>query len=174
MGDIDTRDIILEQVVVDDFWELENVWNRDRKITKKDVYARVRNPVRDTDYERLLTRLLHIPQSSAIRVHDGDNWQEAFTSSGIPLATIHRFAEIAETTKSKRYFLEVILRLNGDNAYIDFRKRGDEIVGYSVRTSYLAKDLFTLNMRKERAFAYANGIWVPEQAAPETEPAKTI
>lgn len=165
-----TKAITLDEVTVEEFWDLEDHWDRDRPIYRHELYARMTNPIiqEDGDYHKLCCRLIQHPNFHMLRARTGkQRWKELHrTADRDPHALAATLADIAATAEQdhiKRNYFNVELRERGNTAIIEFREEGNILVGYFARIHSGMEDHFTINpTRSQYHYTYANGIWSPE------------
>ena len=154
--------IVLEEVTVADFNKLQQFWNKRINIWGENIYSRIRNPLRETNYERLLFQILEQEEIELLCVRDGLTWLKRFTNR-LKDSEVRSLAAIASRDKFKRNYLEAKFRKNlGEASYgtMEFTEYRGEIVGYDLRISHQLAHLFTIHSTKN--YCYNHGLWIPE------------
>ena len=158
-----TTDIRLEEVTVEEFAEMERFWNK--HIIKRDnfIYARIHNPIKDKNYEKLLERLLESQLHIVFSVNDRGRWTNT-VGDGITKSKIRTLAGIAEHDSRKRNYLEVKMRsfpkAYSPQSIIEFVEYQREIVGHYMAVTHYQRDYFTIQ-DSGKDWLSMLGLWVP-------------
>lgn len=160
-----TKDFILEEVTLEEFEKMERFWSKHIKKPDRERYARVVNPIHDTEYERLLRRMMVHPLDVEVYVHDHGQWRKTYKRRCTE-TVIQDFARIAAADQRHRNYLEVKLCEEWNQqdwwnkAVLEFVEYRGRIIGYDVIVPRLLQSQFTLRFPDEPT-GKVHGLWVP-------------
>lgn len=155
---VDLSLIVLEPISPESYKLRETPWRDDRKIVPGEAYARIVNPVRDEDYERLFWALGNTPEIHRVDVRFREEWLRRTPSMLADFVECRLLAYVCSMDRCKRNFLEAHITSNGEFlASIGFGEFKGEVIGYKMRIFSAGGALFGLDGTK---FTYCNGIWV--------------
>ena len=160
---MDLKDIVLEEVPLATFEEMEQVWNTSRRKKSGDVYSRIENPIRESDYEKLINDLLNLPCAGNVSVRYSDKRWFKIIQKNKGSKLINIGAQLAEIYPDKTYFLEFKFDNfpNPGRGYIEFREHEGEVVGYKLSISKSLESLFTVKS-EQTDYRFNQAIWVPD------------
>ncbi|MEK6951162.1 MAG: hypothetical protein AABX13_05560 [Nanoarchaeota archaeon] len=162
-----TKDVILEEVTRSEFERMEQFWGKHIRKSGRERYARVSNPVEDTEYESLLQRMLIHPLDVEICVNDQGKWRKVYKRKCTEEA-LQKFAGIAAADQYHRNYLEVKILAEGvenlwwNKAVIDFVEYRGRIIGYDVVIPPAVQSQFTWHYQLSAGLPVkVCGLWVP-------------
>ena len=159
---MDTTQIILEEVPLVEFTKMQQFWRKSTRLYQDDIYSRIRNPITETNYERLLFSLLDHPEADLLCVHNRGKWEKRHNYD-LTDPEIRELAKIASTDSRKRNFLEMKFnRKNGwfKTATLEFIEYQGMIISYDIVLGSVVQEYFTI--KAEHSFQYNNGLWIPD------------
>lgn len=149
-----TQEIILEQITEREFSRLESGWKFDIRRRDDAIYSHLRNPIIETDYERLLFFLLEHPYADQLCVNDQGKWRKKYTRK-ISDAEVHDMARIAARDMLKTNYLEMKFKGGEDpdeiRAVLKFAEHEGQIIGCEVTVPQHLNGLFTLHYHQPYA-----------------------
>lgn len=161
-----TKDIVLEEVTLREFEQMERFWRKNIVKPGRERYARILNPLQDLNYERLLSRAIIHSLNVEICVNDHGKWRKSYKRA-CNQKVLQRFARIAAADERHRNYLEVkLLAEEGlaanwwNKAVIGFVGYQGKIIGYDMVVPPVLQSQFTWRFSSEPAVK-VYGLWVP-------------
>lgn len=172
-----TKNIILEEVRLQDFMDAKNYWCSSSYRTRPDfLLARVINPLswpvfrerpKTDSYRELLEFLLEHPWLDQICVREHGGWTKQYARR-MTSEKLKRLAVIAADNPANRNYFDVKFKDPADREYVfrarmEFREHenailGQRIVGHNITVPYEYTSLFTLAVQREE-YSRIEGLW---------------
>ena len=164
-----TKGLGLEQISLQDYRRRKTSWEFHKETRPNDVFASIKNPVFETDYEKLIHRLLDHPNAYKLRVRANGFWIKRNPHRHkVSDGDIRGLAAIAAKDRFKKNYLEIGFKVDTDiwaSAEIEFIERNGIIIGYRVSVPNLDDliNLFDYRGTLPIGFGYIEGLADPQQ-----------
>jgi len=175
-----TRQVTLEEITPEEYEKRENNFKLS-PIQKHwfDIFSRIRDPIVDRNYEKLIFYLLSHDDADELCVNDQGTWVKQYARR-ITDVEIREMARIASNDSVKRNYLEIKLKRPKlyerlERATIEFIEYNGSIIGYKISVPYELEDLFNIEKCSHaNGYRYNQGLWVPKECETEQMLPRTV
>ncbi len=158
-----TKSIILEETTAHEFRQRGQFWQKNVRRRSDFAYARIDNPIIETDYERLLFRLLEHPLAYQIATREQGRWIKGYADS-ITDSEVRELASLAARDYRKCNYLEMRLRRPSarwqQEALLEFVEYQGKIISNDITMHYSLQKMFDVRIGRQ-SWVNMQGVWVP-------------
>lgn len=158
-----TKNIILEEIAPNEFRQQGQFWQKNVRLRSDFAYARIDNPIIETDYERLLFRLLEHPLAYQIATREQGRWIRGYADS-ITDSEVRELARLAARDYRKYNYLEMRLRRPSarwqQEALLEFVEYQGKIISNDITIHYSLQKMFEVRIGRQ-SWVNMQGVWKP-------------